>query len=137
MNDEDYERGSKTRREVLGDEHVERFKAGVTEFAKPFMDFVTGSLWGVWARDGLDRRLRSVITLTALTILRQHDELPLHVRAALRNGLTAEEIAEIMLHITVYAGAPAGLNGTMIAERVLAELGEPTAQPPQAPDATT
>jgi 4-carboxymuconolactone decarboxylase len=133
VSDELYDDGMKVRREVLGDEHVDRAVARTTEFSKPFQDYITRGAWGsVWSRDGLDRRTRSVITLAALTALHCHDELAMHVRAAVRNGLTAQEISEILLHTAVYAGAPAGNSATAIAQRVLAELGDPAAQPPDA-----
>jgi 4-carboxymuconolactone decarboxylase len=133
VSDELYEDGMRVRREVLGDEHVDRAVARTTEFSKPFQDYITRGAWGsVWSRDGLDRRTRSVITLAALTALHCHDELAMHVRAAVRNGLTAQEISEILLHTAVYAGAPAGNSATAIAQRVLAELGDPAAQPPDA-----
>jgi 4-carboxymuconolactone decarboxylase len=133
VSDELYEDGMRVRREVLGDEHVDQAVARTTEFSKPFQDYITRGAWGsVWSRDGLDRRTRSVITLAALTALHCHDELAMHVRAAVRNGLTAQEISEILLHTAVYAGAPAGNSATAIAQRVLAELGDPAAQPPDA-----
>jgi 4-carboxymuconolactone decarboxylase len=133
VSDELYDDGMKVRREVLGDEHVDRAVARTTEFSKPFQDFITRGAWGsVWSGDGLDRRTRSIITLAALTALHCHDELAMHVRAAVRNGLTAKEISEVLLHTSVYAGVPAGNSATAIAQRVLAELGDPAAQPPGA-----
>jgi 4-carboxymuconolactone decarboxylase len=126
-----YEAGMRVRREVLGDEHVDRAVERTTEFSQPFQDYITRGAWGsVWSRDGLDRRTRSVITLAALTALKCHDELPMHVRAAVHNGLTAVEIAEVLLHTSVYAGAPAGNAAFAIAQNTLADLGEPTARPP-------
>ena len=114
--------GERTRREVLGDEHVDRAQARATEFTKPFQDFITRYAWGeVWNRPGLDRRQRSMITLAALTAVRAEGELELHVRAALRNGLTPEEIAEVLLHTAVYAGVPAANAAFAIAQRVLEE----------------
>jgi 4-carboxymuconolactone decarboxylase len=133
VNDTDnaYEAGMRVRREVLGDEHVDRAIERTTEFSQPFQDYITRGAWGsVWSRDGLDRRTRSVITLAALTALKCHDELPMHVRAAVHNGLTAAEIGEVLLHTSVYAGAPAGNSAFAIAQRTLADLGEPTARPP-------
>jgi 4-carboxymuconolactone decarboxylase len=130
MTEDAYEAGMRVRREVLGDEHVDRSVERTTEFSQPFQDYITRGAWGsVWSRDGLDRRTRSIITLTALTALRCHDELPMHVRAAVHNGLTAAEIAEVLLHTSVYAGAPAGNAAFAIAQRTLAELGEPSARP--------
>ena len=114
--------GERTRREVLGDEHVDRAQAGATEFTAPFQDFITRYAWGeVWNRPGLDRRQRSMITLAALTAVRAEGELELHVRAALRNGLTPEDISEVLLHTAVYAGVPAANAAFAIARRVLEE----------------
>jgi 4-carboxymuconolactone decarboxylase len=114
--------GERTRREVLGDEHVDRAQARTTEFTAPFQDFIQRYAWGeVWNRPGLDRKQRSMITLAALTSLRAEGELELHVRAALRNGLTPEEIAEVLLHTAVYAGVPAANAAFAIAQRVLEE----------------
>ena len=114
--------GERTRREVLGDEHVDRAQAKATEFTQPFQDFITRYAWGeVWSRPGLERRERSMITLAALTAVRAEGELELHVRAALRNGLTPEEIAEVLLHTAVYAGVPAANAAFAVAQRVLEE----------------
>jgi 4-carboxymuconolactone decarboxylase len=114
--------GERTRREVLGDEHVDRAQAKATELTRPFQDFITRYAWGeVWSRPGLERRERSMITLAALTAVRAEGELELHVRAALRNGLTPEEIAEVLLHTAVYAGVPAANAAFAIAQRVLEE----------------
>jgi len=116
------ERGERTRREVLGDEHVDRAQARTTDFTAPFQDFITRYAWGeVWNRPGLDRRQRSMVTLAAVTALRAENEIELHVRAALRNGLTAEEIAEVLLNTAVYAGLPAANAAFAIAQRVLEE----------------
>jgi 4-carboxymuconolactone decarboxylase len=114
--------GERTRREVLGDEHVDRAQARTTEFTQPFQDFIQRYAWGeVWNRPGLDRRQRSMITLAALTSLRAENEIELHVRAALRNGVTPEEISEVLLHTAVYAGVPAANAAFAIAQRVLEE----------------
>jgi 4-carboxymuconolactone decarboxylase len=114
--------GERTRREVLGDEHVDRAQARATDFSRPFQDFITRYAWGeVWSRPGLDRRSRSMITLATLTTVRAEGELELHVRAALRNGLTPEEIAEVLLHTAVYAGVPAANAAFAVAQRVLEE----------------
>jgi 4-carboxymuconolactone decarboxylase len=110
------------RREVLGDEHVDRAVAGTTPFTAPFQDFITRYAWGeVWSRPGLTRPERSMITLTALVMLGQDDELAMHVRAARRNGLTVAQIQEVLLHSAVYAGLPAANRAFAIAQRVLAE----------------
>jgi len=114
--------GMSVRRSVLGDEHVDRAVAGTTEFTRPFQEYITEGAWGtVWSRPGLDRRTRSAVTLAALTALRAHEELPMHVRAARRHGLSEAEIAEILLHTAVYAGAPAANAAFAIAKRTLEE----------------
>lgn len=130
--DEDtYQAGMRMRREVLGDAHVDRAASATTEFTAPFQDYITRAAWGsVWTRDGLDRRTRSCITLAALTALGRHGELAMHVRAAVHNGLTAEEIGEVLLHTAVYAGVPAANAAFAIAGDTLAELGEPSALRP-------
>jgi 4-carboxymuconolactone decarboxylase len=125
MSDPDVERGMRVRREVLGDDHVDRAQAGATEFSAPFQDFITRFAWGgVWARDGLDRRTRSAITLAALVSLGREEELALHVRAARRNGLSRAEIGEVLLHTAVYAGVPAANSAFAVAQRVLDEEAE-------------
>jgi 4-carboxymuconolactone decarboxylase len=122
MTDDPYEAGMRVRREVLGDDHVDRAVDGTTDFTAPFQDFITRYAWGsVWARDGLDRRTRSAITLAVLTALGRENELAMHVRAARANGLTADEISEVLLHTAVYAGVPAANAAYAIAQRVLAE----------------
>jgi 4-carboxymuconolactone decarboxylase len=114
--------GERTRREVLGDEHVDRAQARTTDFTRPFQEFISRYAWGeVWNRPGLDRRTRSMITLAALTALSAEAELEMHVRAALRHGLTPEEISEVLLHTAVYAGVPAANAAFAIARRVLEE----------------
>ncbi|HEY2600732.1 MAG TPA: 4-carboxymuconolactone decarboxylase [Thermoleophilaceae bacterium] len=121
MTDHD-EQGMKVRREVLGDEHVDRAVEGTTPFSEPFQEFITRYAWGdVWARPGLDRKTRSCITLAALVSLRAENEIAMHVRAALRNGLTPEEIGEVILHTAVYAGLPAANAAFAIAQEVIEE----------------
>jgi 3-oxoadipate enol-lactonase / 4-carboxymuconolactone decarboxylase len=118
--EDDHAAGMVVRRQVLGDAQVDR--ADVTPLTAPFQDLITRYAWGgVWSRDTLDRRDRSLVTLAVLTALRCHDELAMHVRAARRNGLTAAEIGEVLLHTAVYAGAPAGNAALAVARRVLAE----------------
>ena len=122
MTDDRQATGRRVRREVLGDEHVDRAELATTPFTAPFQDFITRTAWGdIWARPGLDRRTRSAITLAMLTALRAEGEIALHVRAAVRNGLTADEIAEVLLQAAVYAGVPAANAAFAIAARVLAE----------------
>ncbi len=114
-------RGMRVRREVLGDEHVDRATAAMTEFTAPFQDLITRYAWGeIWSRPGLSRAERSIITLTALAALRQEEELAMHVRAAVRNGLTEAQIQEVLLQVAVYAGVPAANQAFAIAQRVLA-----------------
>jgi 4-carboxymuconolactone decarboxylase len=129
MTDDSYDDGMAVRRDVLGDAHVNRAIDSTTPFTQPFQDYITRTAWGqVWARDGLDRRMRSAITLSLLTALHCHGELAMHVRAARRNGLTPEEIAEVLLHTAVYAGVPAANAAFAIAQQTLAEEGaEPAA----------
>jgi 3-oxoadipate enol-lactonase/4-carboxymuconolactone decarboxylase len=116
------EPGERVRREVLGDEHVDRAQARTTEFTADFQDFITRCAWGeVWTRPGLDRRMRSAITLAVLMTLRAEEEIAMHVRAALRNGLTPDEIGEVLLHGAIYAGVPAANTAFAVAQRVLAE----------------
>jgi 4-carboxymuconolactone decarboxylase len=116
------EAGAKVRREVLGDEHVDRAAAASSAFTQPFQDFITRCAWGtVWTRDGLDRRTRSAITLALLAALGREDELALHVGGAVRNGLSEQEIAEVLLHTAVYAGAPAANAAFAVAQRALRE----------------
>jgi 4-carboxymuconolactone decarboxylase len=118
---DDYTDGMAVRREVLGDAHVDRAVEATTAFTAPFQEFITRTAWGqVWTREGLDRRTRSCVTLALLTALHCHDELAMHVRAARRNGLSPEEIAEVLLHTSVYAGVPAAHAAFKIAEATLA-----------------
>jgi 4-carboxymuconolactone decarboxylase len=114
------EQGMRTRREVLGDEHVDRAVARTTEFTAPFQDLITRYAWSdIWSRPGLSRPERSMITLTALAILRQEEEFAMHVGAALRNGLTVNQIQEVLLQVAVYAGVPAANRAFAIAADVL------------------
>jgi 4-carboxymuconolactone decarboxylase len=123
MTEDPYEVGLELRREVLGDEHVDRAVADETEFTRPFQEFITRYAWGsVWARDGLDRRTRSAITLALLCALGREHELALHIRAARRVGLSADEIGEVLLHTAVYAGVPAANSAFAIARRELAAM---------------
>ena len=122
MTDPVYDAGMSVRREVLGDEHVDRAVEKTTDFTAPFQEFITRYAWGgPWSRQGLDRRTRSAITLAVLTALGRENEIAMHVRAALRNGLTQAEIAEVLLHTAVYAGVPAANSAFAIAQRTLDE----------------
>jgi 4-carboxymuconolactone decarboxylase len=116
------ERGMAVRREVLGDEHVDRAVAGTTAFTEPFQDFITRYAWGeIWSRPGLSRAERSMITLAVLTALGREHEIAMHVKAALRNGLTPDQIGEVLLHTAVYAGVPTANRAFAIAHEALRE----------------
>ena len=122
MSDDAYERGMRIRREVLGDEHVDRATQHATEETKEFQDFITRYAWGeIWSRPGLDRRTRSCITLTALVALGRFDELELHIDGARRNGLSDDEIKEVLLQTAIYCGVPAANSAFAVFQRVLAE----------------
>ena len=124
MSDDAYERGLGVRREVLGDEHVARALARARDETRDFQDFVTRYAWGeIWSRPGLDRRTRSCITLTALVALGRFDELALHIRGARRNGLSNDEISEVLLQAAVYCGVPAANSAYAVFARVLDEDG--------------
>lgn len=116
-----YEQGMSVRREVLSDEHVDRAVANTTELTADFQDFITRVAWGdIWSRPGLDRRSRSVAVITALIALGHHEELAMHLRAALRNGLTVDEIREVILQAGLYCGVPAANTAFRIASEVFA-----------------
>ena len=124
MSDDAYERGMAVRREVLGDEHVDRAIERTTEHTRDFQDFITRYAWGeIWSRPGLDRRTRSCVTLTALVAIGRFDELAMHIRAARRNGLSPEEIGEVLLQTAVYCGVPAANSAFHVFQRVLDEDG--------------
>lgn len=121
--DELWDQGLRVRKEVLGEEYVERSLAGVSEFAWPMQQFVTRFCWGdVWARPGLERRTRSLLNLVMLTALNRMHELAVHVRGAVTNGCTEQEIQEALLQAAVYCGVPAALESFRVAEDVLNEL---------------
>ena len=116
----DRDEGMKTRREVLGDEHVDEAIARTTPFTADFQDLITRYAWGeIWSRPGLDRRTRSCMTLTALIALGHERELEMHLGAALRNGVTIEEIKEVILQSAIYCGVPSANTAFAIAQRVL------------------
>jgi 3-oxoadipate enol-lactonase/4-carboxymuconolactone decarboxylase len=120
--DDAYERGMRVRREVLGDAHVDAAIARTTDFTADFQELITRQAWGgIWSRPGLERRMRSAVTVTALVALGHHNELAMHVRAALRNGLTRDEIKEVLLQTSVYCGVPAANTAFAIAQRVFDE----------------
>ena len=120
-----YDRGMEVRREVLGDEHVDAAVARTTDFTADFQDLITRYAWGeIWTRPGLDRKTRSCITLTALVALGHLDELEMHIRAALRNGLAGDEIKEVLLQCAIYCGVPAANAAFAVAQRVLGDHDE-------------
>lgn len=120
-------RGAKVRSEVLGVEHVQRSLEQTSEFVRPMQEFVTEYCWGaVWTRPGLERRVRSLINLAMLAALNRSHELAVHVRGAIRNGCTPEEIQETLLQAAVYSGVPAGMEAFRVAEATLEELAAAT-----------
>ena len=120
-----HDRGMEVRREVLGDEHVDDATTRTTEFTEDFQDLITRYAWGeIWTRPGLDRRMRSAITLTALIALGHFEELAMHIRAARRNGLSDEEIKEVLLQSAIYCGVPAANHAFAVASQVLEEEDE-------------
>jgi 4-carboxymuconolactone decarboxylase len=121
MNDEErHEQGMRVRREVLGDEHVDRAIARTDDVTRDFQDLITRYAWGdIWSRPGLGRRERSLITLALLAALQHEDELAMHVRAALGNGVSPAEISEVLLQVGVYAGVPTANRAFAVAQKVL------------------
>ena len=118
------EDGMRVRREVLGDAHVDRATAAATSFTAEFQDFITRYAWGeIWTRPGLDRRSRSMVTLTALVAGGHWGELAMHVRAALRNGLTVDELREVLLQTAIYCSVPSANHAFAVAQDVLREEG--------------
>ena len=118
-------RGMTVRREVLGDGHVDRAVATTTSFTEPFQDFITRYAWGdIWSRPGLSRAERSLVTLAVLAALHHDNELAMHVKAALRNGLQPEQISEVLLQVALYAGVPAGNRAFAVAQRALSEAAQ-------------
>jgi 4-carboxymuconolactone decarboxylase len=118
-------RGMTVRREVLGNDHVDRAVAATTPFTEPFQYYITRNAWGdVWSRPGLSRAERSIVTLAVLAALHHDNELAMHVKAALRNGLGPEQISEVLLQVAVYAGVPAANRAFAVAQRALAEAAQ-------------
>lgn len=119
---EAFENGLTVRRDVLGADYVDRSLSSASAFMEPFQQMVTEWCWGsVWTREGLDRKTRSLLNLAMLTALNRPNELKLHVRGALANGVSRSEIQEVLLHATVYCGIPAGLDAFKVADAILAE----------------
>ena len=118
-----FEKGLQVRKEVLGAEYVEKSIAGADEFTRTMAEWSTAYCWGaLWSREGFDRRSRSIVNLAAISVLNRPHELKLHVKAALKNGVTRDEIREIFLQIAVYAGVPAGIDSFRIAKEAFKEL---------------
>ena len=123
MDEDKFERGMKIRRAVLGDAHVDRAEANKTPFDTDFQRFITESAWGsVWARPGLDRRTRHLITLAMLAALGKEHELAMHIRSTQNTGVTQEELKEVFLQVAIYAGVPSANTAFSVAKRVYAEL---------------
>ncbi len=124
MNKELFEKGLKVRREVLGAEYVDKSLKSADAFNQPMQELVTEYCWGeIWNRPGLDRRTRSIINLSLLTALNRPHELKLHVRGAINNGLSKEEISEVLMQTAIYCGVPAAIDSFRNAKEVFAELG--------------
>jgi 4-carboxymuconolactone decarboxylase len=122
-NESRYDAGMRVRRDVLGDDHVDKATAAITPLDADFQRYITESAWGaIWTRDDrLDRRTRSCITIALLTALRLENELAMHIRAGLRNGLTPDEITEVIMHTAPYTGIPAANAAIAVAKSVLGE----------------
>ncbi|QXN25580.1 carboxymuconolactone decarboxylase family protein [Shewanella putrefaciens] len=122
MNDEQYEKGLEVRRAVMGDSFVDKALSSTTDFTRPLQELVTANCWGeVWVREGLSRQTRSLVTIATLAALKASTELKGHVRGALRNGCTVEEIQEVLLHSTMYCGMPSGIEAFRAAKEVIEE----------------
>lgn len=121
-----YENGSKTRRSVLGDAHVNRSEANRTEFDRDFVELITETAWGnVWSRETITKRERSMITLAILASLGHHEEFVLHLKATANTGASVEDVKEALMHVAVYAGVPAANTAFRIAKQVYAEMAQP------------
>ncbi|RKZ48015.1 MAG: 4-carboxymuconolactone decarboxylase [Gammaproteobacteria bacterium] len=124
MSNEKYKQGMSVRKEVLGDEYVDKAMNNATDFTRPLQEFVTENCWGaVWTRGTISKKTRSLVTIATLAALKAPTELKTHVRGALRNGCTVEEIQEVLLHSTVYCGAPSGIEAFRAAKEVIEDWG--------------
>jgi len=133
QHDQQYEGGLQKRKQTMGEDYVERAFANADEFTMPLQDFITRNAWGtVWCRDGLDMKTRSLITVSMLTALGRGHELKGHLRGALNNGATPEELREVLLHAAVYCGAPLAVDAFRIAQEVVADWNTARAQHPPA-----
>lgn len=120
MSREKYEKGMAVRREVLGDDYVDKAMASATDFTKPLQDLVTENCWGeIWTREAIPKKTRSLVTIAILAALKAPAEIKLHVRGALRNGCTVEEIQEVLLQTAIYCGVPAGIDAFRAAKEVI------------------
>ena len=125
MSEDRFDKGMGLRKSVLGAEHVDRAEAGKTEFDADYQRYITENAWGtIWARPGLDKKTRHMLTLAMLAALGKHDELAMHIRATRNTGVTPEELREVLLHVSVYAGVPAANSAFAIAKRVYKEIEE-------------
>ena len=123
MSDEKYDKGMQIRKSVLGEDHVNRAEANKTEFDADFQRLITETAWGtVWARPGLDKKTRHLLTIALLAVLGNHEELAMHIRATRNTGVTREDVREALLQVAVYAGIPAANAAIAIAKRVFAEM---------------
>lgn len=121
--DSTFDKGMKVRREVLGSAHVDRATGAMTEFDKPFQEFITEAAWGkLWSGDGITRRERSMVTIALLAALGHHEEVAMHVRASRNTGATMEDIREVLMHVAVYAGVPAANSAFKVAREAFAEI---------------
>lgn len=125
MSDDRFEKGMALRKSVLGAEHVDRAEAGKTEFDADYQRYITENAWGtIWTRPGLDKKTRHMLTIAMLAALGKQDELAMHIRATRNTGVTPEELREVLLHVSVYAGVPAANSAFAIAKRVFKEIEE-------------
>lgn len=125
MSDDRFEKGMAMRRSVLGADHVERAEANKTEFDADYQRYITENAWGaIWSRPGLEKKTRHMLTIAMLAALGRHEELALHIRATRNTGVSPDEIREVLLHVSVYAGVPAANSAFAVAKRVYAELQE-------------
>lgn len=129
MSNEKYEQGLEVRKAVVGEEYVNRALATADDFGKPLQDLVTEYCWGsVWTRDGLSRQTRSLLNIAMITALNRPNELRLHLRGALNNGCTTDEIREVLLQVAIYCGVPAAIDANRIAREVIAAYEEENAE---------
>ena len=125
MSEDRFDKGMAMRKSVLGAEHVERAEAGKTEFDADYQRYITENAWGtIWTRPGLDKKTRHMLTIAMLAALGKHDELAMHIRATRNTGVTPEELREVLLHVSVYAGVPSANSAFAIAKRVYKEIEE-------------